>query len=318
MKFLTDLTPANYQAEKERFLANPTFNPQFAYSKSFAQEELLEHGLPSNEYLLLAQEILDTVFQRFTPVQLQAERGKLLDQETVSQAIKDFLIAQRLEKRFSIVWSAEFVSRASVTPTEVRLRLPSAIYEEDLEGLLYHELGTHVLRRINYEQQPWYKQKNKYGLAPHLKTEEGLATLHAIHHRTNLLAHRPALNYLAVQKAQAGSFLEVWQFIKQYVENNEAAFAMTFKKKRGVADTSQPGGFTKDLVYFEGFVDVTRFLIKNNFPIKELYFGKIAWQDIDKAVELNPTFQPLLPSFYTRGPQAYEQRVQAVAQANFI
>jgi hypothetical protein len=315
---LTDLIPANYQSEKKRFLADPSFNPQFIYTQLFTEEELLTNGLPSTEYLTLAQQILDATYEHFTPKQLQTERGNILDQETVSKAIKDFLTAHGLQDRFSIVWSADFISRTTVTPTEVRLRLPSAIYEDDLRGLLYHELGTHVLRRINYEQQPWYKKRKQFGFGPFIRTEEGLASLNALHAQTNLLAFRPALNYLAVQKAQTSSFLEVWQFVKQYTENNESAFAITFKKKRGVADTSQPGGFTKDLVYFEGLIEVTRFLVKNNFPVKKLYFGKLAWQDVSLAIELNPNFQPLLPKFYTDDPGAYEQRIQAVAQANFI
>lgn len=315
---LSDLTPTNYLAEKARFLNDPTFNPQFTYLKTFDQEALIEHGLPQAEYLTLAQKIVDETFGRFTKEQLQAERGALLDQETVSRAVKEFLAAHQLEERFSIVWSADFVSRAAVNGSEVRLRLPCAIHEEDLEGLLFHELGTHVLRRINYEQQPWYKKKSQFGFGPYLKTEEGLAALHALHHRPLPLVHRPAINYLAVEKAQHGSFLEVWQFVKQYVVDDESAFTITFKKKRGLADTSQPGGFTKDLVYFEGLVDITRFLTTHNFPVKELYFGKLAYQDIPKAVELNPGFQPLLPTFYTRDPAAYQEHIHTVARTNFI
>jgi hypothetical protein len=46
--------------------------------------------------------------------------------------------------------------------------------------------------------------------------------------------------------------------------------------------------------------------------------GKLAWQDIDKAIALNSNFKPLLPNFYTQDPVAYQRRVQEIAQTNFI
>src|SRR3972149_6612467 len=201
MGLVDDLNPTNYQEEKQRFLNNPTFNPQFHYKREFSQEELSRHGFPADGYQQLAQRIIDATFQQFTPHELQAQRGRLLTQDKVTAAIQQFLQAHRLETRFPIVW----------------------------------------------------------------------------------------------------------QFLLQYyAEDQETAFTIAVKKKRGLTDTSHPGGFTKDLVYFEGFVDITRFMIANHFPIKELYFGKLSWRDVDRAKELNPEFKPLLPIFYTRDPRAYE------------
>jgi hypothetical protein len=321
MGLIADLNPTNYKEEKDRFLADPTFNPQFQYSRKFADEELLSKGSPTDEYTQLAQKILDAALENFTVEELTGKKGKPLSREQVTDVIEDFLGVHHLDTRFTLKWSENFVSRTSVTDDNViKLRLPSAVYKHDLESLIYHEIGTHAIRRVNYEQQPWYKKKKRYGFSPYIKTEEGLAILHSSLPNIggNIYAYKTAVNYLAVSKAQEASFLEVWQLIKQYVNDEETAFSITFKKKRGLTDTSQPGGFTKDLVYLEGFAEVTRFLIGNDFPLKELYFGKLAYQDINKAVELNPKFEPVLPIFYTQDPESYQQRVKKIAQANFM
>ncbi len=319
MSLIADLTPTNYQQEKERFLIDPSFDPQFEYVREFTEDELLEKGLPSERYLELANKILKKASETFTPEEFEASRGEILSEEKVNTAIEDFLGVHKLDNRFELRWSADFVSIASVTDDNVvKLRRPCSIHENDLLGLIYHEIGTHALRRINYQQQPWYKKKKRYGFAPYLKTEEGLATMNSLMTKKQPFAYRASINYLATQMAQESSFLEVWNFVRSHISDKERAFAMTFRKKRGLKDTQRPGGSTKDLVYFEGVIDTVEFLIANDFPMKELYFGKMSWQDIDKAVKLNPDFEPILPIFYTQDPDAYQEKVRKVARTNFL
>ncbi|HEX9817580.1 MAG TPA: tyrosine/phenylalanine carboxypeptidase domain-containing protein, partial [Patescibacteria group bacterium] len=203
MGLIADLNPTNYQQEKERFLADPTFNPQFKYVRKFSEEELLSKGLPSKPYLTLAWRVLDQALTNFTPEEFELARGLLLTQETVTQAIRDFLHDHHLTEQISIVWSPNFVSRASVTDNNViKLRLPCSFRDQDLDSLIYHEIGTHTLRRINYQKQPWYKKKKRFGFGPYLKTEEGLAVLHSLLPQQNSFAYLAAVNYLTVQKAQ--------------------------------------------------------------------------------------------------------------------
>jgi len=319
MGLISDLQPINFLEEKEKFLSNPTFNPQFRYLKVIHEQELHKHGLPNEKYIPLAQKIIEQTFHDFTAKELSAEQGSVLSQKEVNTKLVEFLKKHNnLDKKYRIIWAEDFVSRTAINSDTIKLRFPCSIREEDLDGLIYHELGTHALRRVNYEQQPWFKKKNKYGFASYLKTEEGLAVLHSIYPKKYLPAYTAAINFLATIKAQESSFLEVWQFVNHFVEDHEKAFNLTFKKKRGLTDTSQPGGLTKDYVYFEGFVETTKFLIENNFPIKELYFGKLAYQDINKAVEMNKKFQPLLPDFYTDNPVKYRNRVIEIAKANFL
>lgn len=320
MGLIADLNPINYQAEKAKFLANPTFNPQFEYIRDFDETELLKHGLPDEQYRPLAQRIIDTALGQTSATELQEERGPVISQAEVTKALEDFLSAHGLEKRYKLIWSANFVSRAAVSADNtIKLRLPSNVRQADLEGLLYHEIGTHVLRRVNYEQQPWYHKREQFGFLPHMRTEEGLAVLHSLLPKADALAYRPAIYYLTTFIALEGSFLDVWQYLQPFYPNDpEIAFTLAAKKKRGLTDTSRPGGFSKDHLYFEGFIEVTKFLIEQNFPLNGLYFGKLAWQDMTRAIELNPDFEPLLPNFYTNDPEDYQQRVIKIAQTNFL
>ena len=318
MGLIADLNPTNYQEEKTRFLADPTFNPRFTYTRKFDHEELISHGFPQEKYFHLAEKILEKTFEQYSPEDIVLKRGPLLDQEIVTRIVKKFLELHNLVEKIEILWSEDFVGRTAVAGNTIKFRYPCSIRAGDLEGLIFHEVGTHVLRTINYKQQPWYKKKKLFGFQPYLRTEEGLSVIHMIFPKSISLAYMPAINYIATYKAQHGSFLEVWQFLKQYIPKDEVAFVSAFKKKRGITDTGQSGGFTRDVVYLEGFVDTINFLINNNFPLKELYFGKLAYQDIDKALTLNPDFKPILPIFYTQDPTIYQERVREIAQINFI
>jgi len=58
------------------------------------------------------------------------------------------------------------------------------------------------------------------------------------------------------------------------------AFDVVAKVKRGVEDTSQPGVFTKDYIYFKGYKEIKNY-VKSGGDIKKLYIGKINHADLD-------------------------------------
>lgn len=315
---LQNLIPTNLQEEKGKFLNDETYNPQFTYEQPIAAQSLTEQGLPQAKYLALAQAILDEAYAERTEEMLFESEGPKISQSEVTQKTKQFLQMHHLEHRYKIVWSSSFVSRTSVSTNAIKLRLPVDFRKEGLLGMLYHEIGTHALRRINYEHQPWFKKKKKYGFADYLRTEEGLAVLHSLIPHTVKLAFTAALRYQAVAVAQAGSFAEVWQFLKQYVDDQERRWTIAFRQKRGQTDTSQPGGFTKDLVYFEGMVDVWQYLKQHRFDSSKLYLGKLAHQDVLKAEAMNPSFKPLLPSFLAMHPDEYAKQLMLIGKSNFL
>lgn len=316
MSTIQRLTPINLLEEKEKFFADMSYNPQFVYEEGLSVEELTKHGTPKSLYIELASAILEEAYRNRNEADLFMMEGKILSQQDVTHRIETFLEMHKLQDRFKLIWSQSFVSRASITTDTLKLRLPAEFRKEGLIGMLYHEIGTHAIRRINYEQQPWYKRKKKYGFSNYLLTEEGLATIHALVPHSFKLSYIPAIRYLAVEYAQEGSFAEVWEKLGRYIQDPERRWQVTFRQKRGMTDTSQPGGYSKDMVYFQGLVETWEWLRHNDFDPTDLYYGKLAAEDVEKAKELNPNYEPFLPSFFTLDPDAYKTQLEAIGYAN--
>ncbi len=318
MSLLQKLSPTNLLAEKEKFFADETYNPQFLYEEKITVQDLTKYGSPQKKYVDIAEAILEKSYFSRNEQDLFMMEGNKVDQHGVTQKVQTFLEIHNLEKRFDILWSSSFISRASITTNAIKLRLPVDFRDEGLIGMIYHEIGTHALRRINYEKQPWFKKKKQYGFGDHLVTEEGLAVLHALIPHSFKSAFIAAIRYLAITFAQDHSFAEVWKFLGTYVQDPERRWIITFRAKRGLEDTSFPGGFTKDLVYLQGMVDVWDWLNTHDFDITPLYYGKIAVEDVDKAVPLNFDFQPLLPSFFTLNKEKYISEINKIGEFNLL
>lgn len=318
MSLIARLTPTNLQTEKEKFMADQTYNPQFEYEGEVSEEELVKYGLPKPELLEKAREIVDKAYSKYqTESKLLELDGPIIPQQEVDKLVNDYLKMHKLEEKIKISWSSTFLSRASITPDTFKLKSTATFRKQDTIGLIYHEIGTHALRRINYEQQPWFKKKKKNGLTHnYLITEEGLAGLHSLLPRENKSAYSSALRYLAVDLAQRASFVELWGFLTPYVDDLEKRWMICVRQKRGVKDTSLAGGFSKDLVYFQGINEVYNWLTGNDFNLKDLYLGKISYHDVDKAKKLNPDFIPILPSFYLADTQRYSQEILRVGIEN--
>ncbi|MBU0974488.1 flavohemoglobin expression-modulating QEGLA motif protein [Patescibacteria group bacterium] len=316
MSLITDLIPTNLNEEKEKFFNDNTYNPQFIFEKEISQQKLSEHGLPNEQYSELSKHILEKTYFGRNEDDLFMMEGPLVSQSYVDKAIKTFLHMHQLHKKFNVTWSSSFVSRASINNETLKLRLPVDFRKEGLIGTMYHEIGTHALRNINYKQQPWFKRKKKFRFSNYLNTEEGLASLHSLIPHTYKSAFISAIRHFAVSYAQKSSFAETWKMLGKYIQDPQRRWMVTLRQKRGLTDTSKPGGFTKDLVYFEGMVETWNWLKDHNFDITNLYFGKMAKEDADLSAELNPNFTPKLPSFFTLDRKKYANDMNKIGEFN--
>jgi hypothetical protein len=267
----------------------------------------------------LAKEIVAKAYFGRNENDLLMMEGPRLSQEEVTQRCLTFLEMHGLEKRYEIIWSSSFVSRATITEDKIKLRTNATFHRDSVIGLIYHEIGTHALRRINYEKQPWFKKKKQFGMThSYLRTEEGLATLHALLPRNYVSAYSTALRYLAVDYAQSHSFSQLWKFLGPYIQDMETRWMVTLRQYRGAENTAQQAGASKDLVYFEGFVETWKWLSKNNWDLPSLYLGKTAFEDTDKAKEYNTLQNPLLPSFFVLDKDKYIKRMMEIGNHNQI
>lgn len=316
MSFLTDLIPTNLNEEKEKFFADNSYNPQFVYKNDIDQKKFNLYPKPQRKYLNLAKDILEKTFFGRNENDLFMLEGQMVSQSEVEKTIITFLNMHDLQNIYDIVWSSSYISRTSINSDTIKLKLPVNFRKEGLLGMLYHEIGTHALRRINYTKQPWFKKKKKYGFSEYLITEEGLATLHGLIPHTHKSAFISATRYFAVSLAQTSSFADTWKGLGKYVQDPERRWSIVYRQKRGMTDTSKPGGFTKDLVYFLGMVEMWHWLRNNNYDITNLYFGKLAKEDVSLALKLNPNFSPKLPSFFTLSKLKYEREIEKIGVFN--
>lgn len=317
---LKDLLPINLQTEKEKFFAKESnYNPQFQYQKTIRESELDFYGQPRWKYSRLAKKIV----KQAQAEQLFLKDQKLnsnLDQKSTKELIANYLKDYSLTNKYQLIFDEKFTSRFAVNFKEntIKIRLPINFSEKSLANTLNHELGTHVLRQENYLKQPWYRHKKHFGFANHLRTEEGLAVIHQYLNSEQQLIYKTALSYLGCQLASRSDFKTVYQFFYQYLANSQKAWSYALKNKRGLKDTSIAGGFSKSLVYLEGFAQVLQYLRHHHYDPSPLYYGKLAVQDIKKAQKINPQFQPILPKFYTENPLEYQKKVKNIAKRNFI
>jgi len=316
---LNDLVPTNLAEEKERFYAqNCDYNPQFSYQKRIKRHQLLMHGKPRWRYLRLAKKILKQAKKQ--ELFIREKQLSFPQQEELALAVKNYLRAYDLQDKYQVKFDHNFISRFAVNfkDNQIKIRLPITLPKKEINSILNHEIGTHVLRQENYLQQPWYRKKRRYGFAPHIKTEEGLAVLNTLISKANKLAAIPALTYVATKLGLKKDFKSVYAFFYEHFLDHDRAWTYTFKNKRGLRDTGYPSCFTKSVNYFEGFVDVLKYLRRHDYNPTDLYYGKLAIEDIAKAKKIKPGFKPMLPKFYTDNPQLYETMIRQVARVNHV
>lgn len=171
-------------------------------------------------------------------------------------------------------------SKVNISPTnkEIKINPNEKFTSLDLKRLKVHEIGTHYIRYFNTRQ--YIPKILKSGTSNYIETEEGLAAymeeLMGVSSKAQIYiyAGRVIGTYYALRK----SFYEVFHILKKYGFKDSDAFAITYRAKRNLCDTSLKGGFTKDYVYFSGYEKVKNYVKKND--IRDLFIGKIKIGDV--------------------------------------
>lgn len=156
----------------------------------------------------------------------------------------------------------------------------------DLKRLIVHEVGTHIVRSENGRKQPYAIFAT--GLAGSLSTEEGLAVYSE--YKSGLLEQDTLAMYagrvIAASLCLNKSFFQIYSYLSDFLPNDVSLY-ITQRVKKGLINTSQPGGFTKDYVYLDGFLKIKKF-IENGGDYKILYLGSVGIDDIsDLLILLN-------------------------------
>jgi len=150
-----------------------------------------------------------------------------------------------------------------------------------LKKAIVHEVGTHVLRSVNGKNTGFTALGNA-NLVGYLDIEEGLATWNE--REMNLLTEsglkkKAGLTY-AIKIGENMTFRELYNVLLSSFSPN-SAFDLTYRVKRGLADTAKTGIYAKDIVYFRGFRKVLKKLDDDKSLYPLLYAGKIDFKQCD-------------------------------------
>lgn len=160
-----------------------------------------------------------------------------------------------------------------------------------IESLIVHEIETHILTAENGKLQP-YEIFNR-GFADYLATQEGLAMYNVEQQKKRSFFHNYKVmsNVVAIYEALEKPFIEVFEKLLSLGISKEGAFRSTLKAKRGLKDTGKKGAFTKDYLYYKGYLAIKEFVDKGG-DIKDLYIGKIDLRDLEKLKTVNGIVPP--------------------------
>ncbi len=246
--------------------------------KRFLYSSLQLYDGPSPELVKLADQILRELPER--------SKG-----ESVSKVLTAEEFAQRAETELAFYRSQcpDLASRVEVrddvpgvlvSQGNLLIGRERKIFEGRAEALLSHEVGTHILTNYNGHLQP-FKQLSA-GLPGYDQLQESLAVLaeYLVGGLSNRRMRTLAARVMAVSWLIDGAdFIETFRRLTtEYGFHADIAFPITMRVYRS-------GGFTKDVVYLRGLVDLLKEM-KNGLQLDLLFMGKFGIEHLPIVREL--------------------------------
>lgn len=305
MGIIKKITPQNLSQEFEKFRQNPSSNPVFTYPASFDQSELTSWGFPKKNLGEFAKEMT----QKLLKEQQNRSKVPVATKTEIETTVADFL--EKLPPiNIDLSFSTELVSRCRISGEKLVLREPIVYKNDELVGMVYHEIGTHMLRSINHKQQGW--KENPPFSSNYRFTEEGLAILHTYLGSPNSSLFQTYSLYFALYYGFEHSFSETFQALVDLGVSERRAWRLCVRVKRGLKDTALPGGFSKDITYLEGALQVWRWIQRPTNNPEDLYLGNISLADVVPAKSLAKQ-QILIPPFM-KNIDEYRSQIATIGQ----
>ncbi len=220
------------------------------------------------------------------------ESGAKLTAEQVKVRFEDVLMRYGLHQ-WDVTIQEELVSDCAVGGRHILLRKGATFSPTHVDALIAHEIETHALTTENGLHQTYMLLRA--GMANYLETQEGLA----IYWQNKVLPKHhekrywPALGVVGVSYALTHGFSATRRHLEDIGYSKEKALKKTIGLKRGMGDTSRPGAFTKDLVYYRGHLNIQDFVDAGG-DLSRLYIGKVALEDLELVEQLPHIKTPLL------------------------
>jgi hypothetical protein len=227
----------------------------------------------------------------------KVDRGEKLHYDQIEKAFKVTFEMLGLED-----WSIAPSKKISKNGIKVGIKRKQILVDPNitrsefkLRKTLIHEVGTHVLRSLNGFKTGFPALGNA-NLASYLDIEEGLATWNeeSMGYLTDRWLKKKAGMVWGVYLGEELSFRQLYNalsgtFLKY------SSWDIAYRIKRGLGDTSYPGIYAKDIVYFRGFRKVKRILEKDPTMYEKFYAGKIDYKRarwVDEGLIPKPEIVP--------------------------
>ena len=316
IKFPEWTTPENDTEEKKRFFksyaSSRVYNPQYNYKKPKSLKRIREMSLELKNILseklylgiirriLLKIEFIESIGdddkQVFTDghpdpamvalakATIPKQKGRMQKRNISSKDAKtsflEYLKGYGL-RDWKVRIKRKMIAKANVDTSKKTLHIAERNYSlHEINNLISHEIEVHVIRAVN-----GYRQKSAIfasGTNDYLRTEEGLAIMmEQLTGNYNPQRFRFfAARIIAADMALSKSFYEIFDVLhRRYHLSKNNAYIITKRVKRSLKDTSKPGGYIKDHVYFEGFHMIKSFM-QSGGDIRPLFAGKISLKDL--------------------------------------
>lgn len=347
IKFAEWTTPINDTYEKKKLFAaynkGNIYNPQYKYKKPKSIKNIKEGLLKLEKktgdkkiYLkmirknIITIEFLESIgnddkqiYTNSKPNQEMVELAKKVIPKTKGRLQKRIISAKDARISFveylksynirgwKVIIKRKIVAKAYVDASKKTLYMSQRKYSlHEINNLIAHEIEVHILRSYNgYHQR---QQIFANGTSDYLKTEEGLAIMmeqltgNYNPQRYKFFAARIIASDMAITK----SFFEIFKTLhEKYNLSRQNSYKITKRVKRSLIDTSKPGGYIKDHVYFEGFQMIKKFMQKGG-DIRPLFAGKISLNEISllkKKIIKPPQLLPVavIAHYHYRSKQTF-------------
>lgn len=268
-----------FEKKKDEIAKKITLLEFRGFADEFTDASVDLYGKPSEKLFEDAEKWL-----KETSITYSKEKGNITAQEaklTMDEVFKKYGLENWQAKIKEHMVSDAIAGKNN----RLFLRKGALFTEKRIQNLIIHEIETHILTAENGKAQE-YELFNR-GLANYLETQEGLAMYNIINQKgdeeKNLYISISLV--VAVELALKHSFVEVFEKMLDYKIPPERAWRNALKVKRGLEDTSEPGGFTKDLLYFKGYNQIKHFVAAGG-DVKDLYRGKFNSDDAELILKI--------------------------------
>lgn len=340
-RYLGKGDPLNLEEQKHKFLYQGVV-PEFKFKVSEKKLESISGAKRAeirHELLPQATKILEKVREKYGSGDgfVQHTYGHKITSQEGSELLKGYMVENAVDGMMSITWSKDLScsGRMSWVGPSLKANKPDArkyrlmlqdsaenafLRERGILCIADHEIGTHFIRSYNDGLQPWFSNRQQFGLHKLsslnlLQTEEGLATLNTLLKAKSKYLYYPALLYYTASKGEEMTFHELFDHLKRYIIDSEMRWKYVMRVKRYLPDPNMKGGSGKDQCYFKGAVDILQNLDEIDFDV--LFSGKIALDDLPRVKHSARLSLIKLPGFM-KDKEAYISSLRKIALLNEI